>query len=94
MAAESSRAATRDRGQHLLMLTADPSAATFDDALSGVTNDVSHLHRRPAQTDVFHRRHREASFSATQPNPSPLPPTSHTRPRLPHSGFVQIACWK
>ena len=49
MAAESSRAATRDRGQHLLMLAVDPSAAAFHEALSGVANDVGHLHRGAAQ---------------------------------------------
>ena len=49
VAAESGRPATRDRDQHLLMLAVDPSAAAFDEALSGVANDVGHLHRRPAQ---------------------------------------------
>ncbi len=49
MSAESSRAAACDRGQHLLMLTVDPSAAAFHEALPGITNDVGHLHRRPAQ---------------------------------------------
>ncbi len=48
MAAESSRAATHDRSQHLLMLSVDPPAATFDEALPGITNDVCHLHRGAA----------------------------------------------
>ena len=49
MATQSSRAATCDRSQHLLMLAVDPLAAAFDEALSGITNDVGQLHRRPAQ---------------------------------------------
>jgi hypothetical protein len=49
MAAESSRAAARDRGQHLLMLTVDPSAAAFYEALPGVANDVGQLHGGAAQ---------------------------------------------
>ena len=49
MAAVGRRAAPHDRGQHLLMLAVDPSAAAFDEALSGVANDVGHLHRRQAQ---------------------------------------------
>jgi hypothetical protein len=50
MAAESSGAATRDRGQHLLMLSVDPSATTLNKALPRVANDVGHLQRRPAYT--------------------------------------------
>ena len=50
MAAESSRAATCDGSQHLLMLSVDPLAAAFDETLSGVANDVGHLQRRPAYT--------------------------------------------
>ncbi len=49
MAAESSRAAARDRGQHLLMLTVDPSAAAFHEALLGIANDVGQLHGGAAQ---------------------------------------------
>jgi len=49
MAAESSRAAARDRGQHLLMLTVDPPAVAFDEALPGIADDVGHLHRGAAQ---------------------------------------------
>ena len=48
MAAQSSRAATRDRSQHLLMLSVDPPAAALDKALPCVANDVSHLQRRLA----------------------------------------------
>ena len=50
MASESSRAAARDRGQHLLMLAVDPPAVAFDEALPGVANDVGQLNRGPAQT--------------------------------------------
>jgi hypothetical protein len=49
MAAESSRPTARDRGQHLLILTVDPSAAAFHEALPDVANDVGHLHRGAAQ---------------------------------------------
>ncbi len=49
MAAESGRAATRDRSQHLLMLAVDPPAAAFDEALPGVANDVGQLHGGAAQ---------------------------------------------
>jgi len=49
MPAESSGAATRDRGQYLLMLAVDPPAAAFHEALSGIANDVGHLHRGAAQ---------------------------------------------
>jgi len=49
MAAESSRAAARDRRQHLLMLAVDPSAAAFYEALPGIANDVGHLHGGAAQ---------------------------------------------
>ena len=49
MAAESSRAATRDRGQQLLMLAVDPPAVTFDEALPGIADNVGHLHRGVAQ---------------------------------------------
>ncbi len=49
MAAERGGAATCDRHQHLLMLPVDPSAAALNEALSGVTNDVGHLQRRPTQ---------------------------------------------
>jgi hypothetical protein len=48
MAAESSRAATCNGSQHLLMLSVDPPSAAVDETLSGVANDVSHLQRRPA----------------------------------------------
>jgi len=50
MAAQRSRTATRDRGQHLLMLTVDPPAAAFEEALPSIANDVGHLQRRPAYT--------------------------------------------
>jgi predicted nuclease of restriction endonuclease-like (RecB) superfamily len=49
MAAESGRPTARDRGQYLLMLTVDPSAAAFHEALPDVANDVGHLHRGAAQ---------------------------------------------
>ena len=49
MATECSRAAPRNRGQHLLMLTVDPSAAAFHEALSGIANDVGQLHGGAAQ---------------------------------------------
>jgi hypothetical protein len=49
MATERGRTATRDGQQYLLMLPVDPSAAAFDEALSGVANDVGHLQRRPPQ---------------------------------------------
>ncbi len=49
MAAESGRPTARDRGEHLLMLTVDPSAAAFDKALPGITNDVGQLHGGAAQ---------------------------------------------
>ena len=49
VAAESRRAATRYRGQHLLMLAVDPPAAAFDEALPGITNDVGQLHGGAAQ---------------------------------------------
>ena len=49
MAAESGRPTARDRRQHLLMLTVDPSAAAFHEALPDVANDVGHVHRGAAQ---------------------------------------------
>ncbi len=49
MAAERSRTAARDRGQHLLMLPVDPPATAVDETLSGVANDVGHLHEGVAQ---------------------------------------------
>ena len=49
MAAERSGAATRDGSQHLLMLSVDPSAATVEETLSSVANDVGHLHGGVAQ---------------------------------------------
>ena len=48
MAAQSGGAATHDGGQHLLMLSVDPSAAAFDEALPCVANDVGHLQERAA----------------------------------------------
>jgi hypothetical protein len=48
MATQRGRAATRDRSQHLLMLSVDPTAAAVDETPSCVANDVSHLQRRPA----------------------------------------------
>ena len=42
-------AAACDRGQHLLMLAVDPSAAAFYEALSGIVDDVGHLHGGAAQ---------------------------------------------
>ena len=50
MATESGSSAPRDRGQHLLMLAVDPSAAAFDETIPSVANDVGHLQRRPAYT--------------------------------------------
>lgn len=49
MAAESNRAAAHDRGQYLLVLAVDPSAAAFHEALPGIANDVGHLDRGTAQ---------------------------------------------
>jgi hypothetical protein len=48
MATERSRAAARDRRQHLLMLSVDPPAAAVYKAPACVANDVGHLQRRPA----------------------------------------------
>ena len=50
MATERGRTATRDRSEHLLMLSVDPPSAAVDETLSCVANDVSHLQRRPAYT--------------------------------------------
>jgi hypothetical protein len=41
--AERSDAATRDGGQHLLMVSVDPSAAAFEEVLPGVAGNVGHL---------------------------------------------------
>jgi hypothetical protein len=47
MATERSGTATRDRSEHLLMLSVDPPATAVDEALSCIANDVSHLQWRP-----------------------------------------------
>ncbi len=41
MAAESSRAAARDRGQHLLMLAVDPPAVAFDEGAAQALRKAS-----------------------------------------------------
>src|SRR6266851_438240 len=50
MATQRGGAATRDRQQHLLMLSVDPLATAIDKALPGIANDLSHLQRGPTQT--------------------------------------------
>ena len=48
MSAQRGGAAARDSQQHLLVLPVDPPAAVFNEMLSSTTNDVGHLHKRPA----------------------------------------------
>ena len=47
MTAQGGGAATRDRRQHFPMLSAEPAAPAFEEALSGGANQISHLQRRP-----------------------------------------------
>jgi hypothetical protein len=48
MTAECSGAATRDRIEHLQMLTVDPAMTAFCEAVTCVANDVGHLQRGAA----------------------------------------------
>jgi hypothetical protein len=50
MAAECGGAAAEDRLQYLQVLAVDPAMTAFDEAWSGVADDIGHLQRGVAQT--------------------------------------------